>query len=218
MRAACRSASLIASPSRSAHRVPLHNTRDVRETLSPFCRSFVAPVREIDSPSLARCGKRRLPARLPGAMSTTRAMPLDSSMHMDVSATDRARGWIVQRGPDTAPFIAISVPLPAQARPMWRLRDGRDAPCRESTENVSDVKRASGSGLNFAWGSTWGRVRDRALDDDRLRTLQRAQLFDGDVAADPMPAAGVDERRILLLADSAELARAACVEHAARRR
>ena len=53
---------------------------------------------------------------------------------------------------------------------------------------------------------------------DWKRGLQCAQVFDGNVAADPMPAAGVGERRILLLADGAELARAAGMEHATRRR
>jgi len=93
--------------------VPLHNARDVRGTLSPFCRSLAVPARVSDSPSHARSGKRRLPVRLPRAMPTVRGAPWRWSIWMEFRATVRARGWIVHRGPDTACSIAISMPLPA---------------------------------------------------------------------------------------------------------
>lgn len=135
------------SPQFALRAACLSNARDVRETLSAFCRSFVAPARVIDSPSLTRVGAtRRLPARLPRVMSTVRLGPC-WSIRMGVSAAVRARGWIAQRGPDTASSVAISMPLPAKARPLWHLYDGTGVGRAESTENVSLVKRALGIGV-----------------------------------------------------------------------
>src|SRR5690348_6706071 len=68
------------------------------------------------------------------------------------------------------------------------------------------------------WGAR-GRTEsasDRGLLRLRRLHLQRAQLGDGDVAADEMPVLRLDQRRLLAFADAAgELARAARVEDTA---
>jgi hypothetical protein len=80
------------------------NAREMRETLSPFHRSVVAPARVCDS-SLAQPANTRLCVRWPIRFipwNDRRAAPL--------------RVWIARRGPDTACFLAISVPLRQKSR------------------------------------------------------------------------------------------------------
>src|SRR5687767_2853402 len=70
----------------------------------------------------------------------------------------------------------------------------------------------------------WGAASHRPLFHRRrlalpcFALLQARQLGEGDVTADRMPALALGERRLLLLAHRAQLARAARVEDAAARR
>ena len=74
-------------------------------------------------------------------------------------------------------------------------------------------------GAPLALGSVTGlRAAHRGRHGGRLRVGQPPQLLEGDVAAHQVPVLGFDERRLLFLADRAQLAMAARVEDAAARR
>lgn len=119
-----------------------------------------------------------------------------------------------------ASLLAITMPLPANPLPVSLRREAskkRDFP---DGKNVSCVKRERHSDDANAIAR---RIKSRAPVEARESSaargrrfaLLRAQVFDGDVAADAMAGARVVERRFLLFADVAKFARAARVEDAA---